>query len=219
MAKLCIFDLDGTLLNTLEDLADSANHVLSAHHFPTHPVDAYRYFVGNGMPTLIHRILPAEYRDTEVYQTCFNEFLEYYTLHMHDKTTVYEGLSEVLETLQQQHVKLAVATNKVHSALAPLMANYFPSVRWDALFGQREGIPVKPDPQIVYDILAATGCTKEETLYFGDTAVDMDTAHAAGLKAVGVLWGYRPRAELEEAKAEIILEKPEEIFLYLCRRN
>jgi phosphoglycolate phosphatase len=212
MAKLYIFDLDGTLLNTLEDLADSANHVLSAHHFPTHPVDAYRYFVGNGMPTLIRRILPPEHRDSEVYQVCFNEFLEYYTLHMHDKTTVYEGLTEVLETLQHQHVKLAVATNKVHSALAPLMANFFPTVKWDALFGQREGVPVKPEPQVVYDILAATGCTKEETLYFGDTAVDMDTAHAAGLKAVGVLWGYRPRTELEEAKAEIIIEKPAEIL-------
>lgn len=212
MAKLYIFDLDGTLLNTLEDLADSANHVLSAHHFPTHPVDAYRYFVGNGMPTLIRRILPPEHRDSEVYQVCFNEFLEYYTLHMHDKTTVYEGLTEVLETLQQQHVKLAVATNKVHSALAPLMTNFFPTVKWDALFGQREGVPVKPEPQVVYDILAATGCTKEETLYFGDTAVDMDTAHAAGLKAVGVLWGYRPRTELEEAKAEIIIEKPVEIL-------
>ena len=212
MAKLYIFDLDGTLLNTLEDLADSANHVLSAHHFPTHPVDAYRYFVGNGMPTLIRRILPPEHRDSEVYQVCFNEFLEYYTLHMHDKTTVYEGLTEVLEILQQQHVKLAVATNKVHSALAPLMANFFPTVKWDALFGQREGIPVKPEPQVVYDILQATGCTKEETLYFGDTAVDMDTAHAAGLKAVGVLWGYRPRTELEDAKAEVIIEKPAEIL-------
>lgn len=212
MAKLYIFDLDGTLLNTLEDLADSANHVLSAHHFPTHPVDAYRYFVGNGMPTLIRRILPPEHRGSEVYQVCFNEFLEYYTLHMHDKTTVYEGLTEVLETLQHQHVKLAVATNKVHSALAPLMTNFFPTVKWDTLFGQREGVPVKPEPQVVYDILAATGCTKEETLYFGDTAVDMDTAHAAGLKAVGVLWGYRPRTELEEAKAEIIIEKPVEIL-------
>ena len=176
-------------------------------------MDAYRYFVGNGMPTLIRRILPAEYCETEMYQICFNEFLEYYTLHMHDKTTVYEGLTEVLETLQQQHVKLAVATNKVHSALAPLMANFFPTVKWNALFGQREGVPVKPDPQVVYDILQATGCTKEETLYFGDTVVDMDTAHAAGLKAVGVLWGYRPRTELEEAKAEIIIEKPEEILL------
>ena len=212
MAKLYIFDLDGTLLNTLEDLADSANHVLSAHHFPTHPVDAYRYFVGNGMPTLIRRILPPEHRDSEMYQVCFNEFLEYYTLHMHDKTTVYEGLTEVLETLQQQKVKLAVATNKVHSALAPLMANFFPTVKWDALFGQREGVPVKPEPQVVYDILEATGCTKEETLYFGDTAVDMDTAHAAGLKAVGVLWGYRPLSELEEANVDIIIQNPKDIL-------
>lgn len=212
MAKLYIFDLDGTLLNTLEDLADSANHVLSAHHFPTHPVDSYRYFVGNGMPTLIRRILPPEHRDSEVYQVCFNEFLEYYTLHMHDKTTVYEGLTEVLETLQQQKVKLAVATNKVHSALAPLMANFFPTVKWDALFGQRDGVPVKPEPQVVYDILEATGCTKEETLYFGDTAVDMDTAHAAGLKAVGVLWGYRPLSELEEANADIIIQNPKDIL-------
>ena len=131
---------------------------------------------------------------------------------MHDKTTVYEGLTEVLETLQQQKVKLAVATNKVHSALAPLMANFFPTVKWDALFGQRDGVPVKPEPQVVYDILEATGCTKEETLYFGDTAVDMDTAHAAGLKAVGVLWGYRPLSELEEANADIIIQNPKDIL-------
>ena len=212
MIKLCIFDLDGTLLNTLEDLADAANHVLAEHHFPTHPVDAYRYFVGNGMPTLIQRILPKEHRDEDTFNTCLHEFLEYYTIHMHDKTTVYDGLTEVLETLQRQHIKLAVATNKVHSALAPLMANFFPTVQWDALFGQREGVPVKPDPQIVYDILKATGCTKEETLYFGDTAVDMDTAHGAGLKAVGVLWGYRPRTELEEANAEIIIKNPDDIL-------
>lgn len=217
MIKLCIFDLDGTLLNTLEDLADASNHVLSAHHFPTHPVDAYRYFVGNGMPTLIRRILPEEHRNDEtIFNTCFTEFLDYYTLHMHDKTTVYEGLSDVLETIQNQGVKLAVATNKVHSALAPLMAGFFPNIRWDALFGQRAGVPVKPDPQIVYDILAATNCTPEEALYFGDTAVDMDTAHRAGLKAVGVLWGYRPRTELEEAHAEIIIEKPKDI---LCLKN
>lgn len=212
MTKLCIFDLDGTLLNTLEDLADAANHVLAKHHYPTHPVDAYRYFVGNGMPTLIQRILPEEHRDEDTFNTCLHEFLEYYTIHMHDKTTVYDGLTEVLETLQRQHIKLAVATNKVHSALAPLMANFFPTVQWAALFGQRAGVPVKPDPQVVYDILKATGCTKEETLYFGDTAVDMDTAHSAGLKAVGVLWGYRQRTELEEAKAEIIIENPQEIL-------
>lgn len=212
MTKLLIFDLDGTLLNTLEDLADSANHVLDFHGFPTHPVDAYRYFVGNGMPTLIHRILPEGQKTGPIYDVCFREFLEYYTIHMHDKTVVYPGLADVLEQLQRRGVKMAVATNKVHSALAPLMANFYPTILWDALFGQREGIPVKPDPHIVYDILAATNCDKSETLYFGDTAVDVDTAHNAGLRAVGVVWGYRPRTELEEARADVIIKNPAEIL-------
>ena len=155
MPKLIIFDLDGTLLNTLEDLADAANHVLAAHHFPTHPVDAYCYFVGNGMPKLIERILPEEHRQGPVYDACFAEFLAYYKEHMHDKTTVYPGITELLERLQQLGVMLAVATNKVHEAVAPLMANLFPTIRWDALFGQRPGVPVKPDPAVVADALTA----------------------------------------------------------------
>lgn len=212
MTRLLIFDLDGTLLNTLEDLADSANHVLASHGFPTHPVDAYRYFVGNGMPTLIRRILPESEKSSPMFDVCLKEFLDYYTLHMHDKTFVYEGLIETLELLQKQNLKLAVATNKVHTALAPLMANYFPSISWDALFGQRPGIPVKPEPQIIYDILNTTGCTKDETLYFGDTSVDMQTAHGANLKAVGVLWGYRPKTELEAAHADHIIEHPKDIL-------
>lgn len=210
--KLIIFDLDGTLLNTLEDLADAANYVLAQHGFPTHPIDAYRYFVGNGMPTLIRRIVPEGHKEGAIYDTCFKEFLDYYTIHMHDKTHVYDGLVETLEILQTQGVQLAVATNKVHSALAPLMANFFPTIRWQALFGQRNGVPVKPDPQIVYDILDATGCDKEDTLYLGDTNVDMETAHRAGLQAVGVLWGYRPKSELIESQADFIIETPSELL-------
>ena len=212
MPKLVIFDLDGTLLNTLEDLADAANHILAVHGFPTHPVDAYRYFVGNGMTKLIERILPEGKKTPEFITPCLKEFLAYYTEHMHDKTTIYEGITEVLTHLQCRGVKLAVATNKAHVAVAPLMANFFPTIRWDALIGQRAGVPVKPDPQIVYDILAATGCEATETLYLGDTSVDMDTAHRAGVRAVGVLWGYRPRAELEAAGAEVIIGKPEELL-------
>ncbi len=215
MKRLLIFDLDGTLLNTLEDLADAANYVLQAHGFPTHPVDAYRYFVGNGMPTLIQRILPEGCKSGAVYDTCFKEFLDYYTIHMHDKTRVYEGLTQTLETLQLQGRMLAVATNKVHSALAPLMANYYPTIQWRVLLGQRQGVPVKPDPQIVYDILNEAECSKEETLYLGDTSVDMDTAHRAGLQAVGVLWGYRPESELVEAKADFIIKNPSEILTLL----
>lgn len=210
--KLIIFDLDGTLLNTLEDLADAANYVLAQHGFPTHPVDAYRYFVGNGMPTLIRRILPEGHKEGAIYDVCFKEFLDYYTIHMHDKTHVYDGLVETLEILQVQGIQLAVATNKVHSALAPLMTNFFPTIQWQALFGQRTGVPVKPNPQIVYDILDATGCDKEETLYLGDTNVDMETAHRAGLQAVGVLWGYRPKSELVESQADFIIETPSELL-------
>lgn len=212
MIKLLIFDLDGTLLNTLEDLADAANHVLEEHGFPTHPVDAYRYFVGNGMPTLITRILPEGCKTGSIYEICFREFLDYYTLHMHDKTSVYDGLTETLEILQSKGIKLAVATNKVHSAIAPLMSDYFPSIQWASLIGQRKDIPVKPHPQIVYDILAETHCVKEETLYLGDTSVDMETAHRAGLKAIGVLWGYRPRTELEEFGADHIISHPSELL-------
>lgn len=212
MPKLIIFDLDGTLLNTLEDLADAANHILAAHGFPTHPVDAYRYFVGNGMTKLIERILPEGKKTPEFINPCLKEFLAYYTEHMHDKTTVYQGITEVLTQLQDRGVKLSVATNKAHVAVVPLMAEYFPTIHWDALIGQRPGVPVKPDPTVVFDILATTGCEASEALYLGDTSVDMETAHRAGVRAVGVLWGYRPRTELEAADADIIIEKPEDLM-------
>lgn len=211
MIKLLIFDLDGTLLNTLDDIADSANHILEEHHFPTHPVEAYRYFVGNGMPTLVKRILPENQREGEIYNICLKEFLEYYAQHMYDKTHEYADMTAVLERMQAKGIKIAVATNKVHHAVAPLMERFFPTIRFDVLMGQREGVPVKPDPQIVHDILSAVGCTAEETLYFGDTSVDMQTAHNAGLRAVGVLWGYRLRAELEQENAEYIIHSPKEI--------
>lgn len=215
MIKLVIFDLDGTLMNTLEDLADAANHVLSSHGFPTHPVPAYCYFVGNGMYDLIRRILPEGEKEGPMFDICFQEFYEYYTAHMHDKTTIYDGLWEVLEELQRRGVKMAVATNKVHEALAPLMAEYFPTIRFSAVFGQRKGVPTKPDPQIVYDILEQTGVSKEDTLYLGDTNVDMITAHRAGLKAVGVLWGYRTREELEGENAEYIISHPSELLMMI----
>lgn len=212
MKKLLIFDLDGTLLDSLEDLADSANHVLASHGFPIHPVDAYRYFVGDGMPTLIRRILPEGQKEGEIFDTCLREFKAYYDIHMYDKTTVYPGVKEVLEELQRRGIKIAVATNKAQFAVAPLMTDYFPTITFSALIGQREGVPVKPDPQIVNDILAASNCTQEETFYLGDTAVDMQTAHRAGIEAIGLLWGYRTREELEGEHAEYIIAAPHEIL-------
>ena len=206
--KLIVFDLDGTLLNSLEDLADSANHVLTQHDFPTHPVDAYRYFVGDGVRKLIERILPTEKRNEATIELCRQEFVTYYKVHMEDKTSVYEGITDLLTELKKRGLKIAVATNKVHVAVAPLMAKYFPTIRFDSMIGQREGVPVKPAPQIMFDILKETGCVPSEALHVGDTATDMQLAHNAGIVPVGVLWGYRPLEELQEAGARYIIEHP-----------
>ncbi|MBQ2514590.1 MAG: HAD family hydrolase [Bacteroidales bacterium] len=210
--RLIVFDLDGTLLNSLEDLADSANWVLEQHGFPTHPVDAYRYFVGDGVRKLIERILPQEECTEARIEQCRQEFVAYYKVHMEDKTSVYEGITELLVELKNRGLKIAVATNKVHIAVKPLMEKYFPEIRFDSMIGQREGVPVKPAPQIMFDILRETGCEPSEALHVGDTATDMQLAHNAGVTPVGVLWGYRPLEELQEAGAKFIIEKPEELL-------
>ena len=171
-------------------------------------MDAYRYFVGDGVRKLIERILPTEERNEATIELCRQEFVTYYKVHMEDKTSVYEGITDLLTKLKKRGLKIAVATNKVHIAVAPLMAKYFPTIRFDSMIGQREGVPVKPAPQIMFDILKETGCVPSETLHVGDTATDMQLAHNAGIVPVGVLWGYRPLEELQEAGARYIIEHP-----------
>ena len=212
MIKLVIFDLDGTLLNSLEDLADSCNYLLQKYGFPVHPLDSYRYFVGDGIHKLVERVLPEEKRQQDFVEQFFQEMVAYYDIHKADKTMPYFGIVETLETLQQQGTMLAVASNKVNKAMMPLMEHYFPTIKFTAVLGQREGVPVKPHPQIVYDILKIAKVRPEEALYVGDTDVDMDTAHRAGLKAVGALWGYRDRQELTEHQAEYIIAQPMELL-------
>lgn len=210
MIKLVIFDLDGTLLNTLEDLKTCTNHVLKQHGFPEHPLNQYRYFVGNGIPVLIKRALP-EGTPKETVQMVLSDFFAYYDLHKADLTAPYEGIVELLEYLQDHKVMLAVASNKIDNAVAPLMDYYFPTIRFVSALGSREGVLPKPDPTIVEDILKIAKVEKSEVLYVGDTAVDMDTAHNAGLTAVGVLWGFRDLQELRQAKAEYIISNPAEL--------
>lgn len=207
---LIIFDLDGTILNTLEDLAATGNHVLAAHGYPVHPTDAYRYFVGNGIRKLVERALPETARTEKEIDCIFKEFLDYYAVHKMDLTRPYPTIPETLSQLQARGHSLAVATNKAHEAVAPLMAHYFPNIRFAAAIGNKPGIPTKPAPDIVYDILTRTGFDTSNTLYVGDTAVDMETAQRAGLRKIGVLWGFRDREEL--ASADFIIEKPEEIL-------
>lgn len=209
---LVIFDLDGTLLNTVADLAASTNHALECCGFPTHPVEAYNYFVGNGINKLFERALPENARTQENILRIREKFLPYYNLHKADLTKPYPGITELLDVLQQKNIKIAVASNKYQEGTAALMEKYFPRIRFSAVFGQREGIPVKPDPQIVHDILTQTGCSKQETLFVGDSAVDMQTAHNSGVISIGVTWGFRPRTELEAEQPDHIANTTDELL-------
>jgi len=219
MIKLIIFDLDGTLLNTLDDLADCTNYVLQQNGYPTHQTDAYKYFVGNGVEVLLRRALPKEITENR-FSEILPQFLNYYELHKAHKTAPYEGIVETLEMLQKKEILLAVGTNKPHNLLPELMHHYFPTIKWAAVFGNRKDVPIKPDPQIVYDILedvqsrrdVACRVSTEEILYVGDTAVDMETAQKAGIIKVGVLWGFRTKEELEKAYADYVIEQPQQLL-------
>ena len=213
MKKIVIFDLDGTLLNTIADLATATNQALEHFGFPTHPTDAYRFFVGNGINKLFERALPEEERTEEQVLRIRSRFLPYYNEHNTDFSTPYPGIPEVLHTLQSHGILLAVASNKYEQATKALIDTYFPEIVWCAVFGQREGVPTKPDPTIVNEILAAAGITdKSEVLYVGDSGVDMQTAINAGLDAVGVSWGCRSRQELESFSPLAVVDTCEEIF-------
>lgn len=213
MIKLVIFDLDGTLLNTLDDLADSCNYILEKHGFPVHPSDSYRYFVGNGISKLIERAIPEDSRQPEFIEQLRGEFVAYYSLHAEEKTTPYEGIVPLLQKLQSQGIMLAVASNKFMTGTQSLVNEYFEDINFVSVFGQREGVPVKPDPRIIFDIMNESGITdKKEILYVGDTATDMKTCTNAGIRGIGVLWGFRTEEELRENGATYCVNQPSEII-------
>lgn len=215
MKRLVIFDLDGTLLNTIADLAASTNQALRHFNYPEHPTEAYRFFVGNGINKLFERALPEGERTEQNVLRIRSRFIPYYDQHDTDFSTPYPGIPEVLEALQNRGIKLAVASNKYQSATERLITHYFPTLRFEAVLGQREGIPVKPDPTIVNDILQATGIAREEVLYVGDSGVDMQTALHAGVDAVGVAWGFRPRTELEPFHPLAIIDNAEDLLRFV----
>ena len=212
MKKLVIFDLDGTLLNTIADLASSTNHALLQLGIGAHPLESFPTFVGNGIRKLFERALPVTLRTPEMVERVREFFMPYYDAHNADATSIYPGISELLSQLQEKGVKVAVASNKYQSATEKLMQHYFPEIQFASVLGQREGIPVKPDKGIVLDTLQAAGVSPEETLYVGDSGVDMQTAHNGGVESVGVTWGFRPLSELQQNGAEHIINRPEELM-------
>ena len=208
MKKLAIFDLDGTLLNTIEDLGYAANHALQAHGYPTHSIASYPFFVGNGVRRLIERVLPEDARTEATIDRLLITFKEYYNDHNTDYTKPYEGIPELLSLLSSRGVAIAVASNKYQAATEKLISHFFPTLSFIAVEGQKEGVPVKPDPSIVFEILAKAKTPKADTIYIGDSGVDMETARRACVDSVGVTWGFRPEKELVENHADTIVNSP-----------
>ena len=207
-----IFDLDGTLLDTIADLAAATNHALQKNGFPMHDVETLRTFVGNGIGKLLERALPEEGRTADNVERLRSDFVPYYDGHNADLSQPYPGVAELLSRLQQKGMMLAVASNKYQEATVKLVKQYFPMINFVEILGQREGINVKPDPTIVFDILKKANVSPEETLYVGDSGVDMRTAVAAGVRSVGVTWGFRSREELIEMGADYLADRAEEIL-------
>ena len=217
--RLIIFDLDGTLLNTIDDLAMSTNHALRQYGYPEHDLPAYRYFVGNGITKLIERALPEEARKENTITQLRTAFVTYYQKHKTDLTHPYPGIPELLHTLHRQGIRLAVASNKYQQGTVELIRHFFGNNLFSIVLGQRENVPVKPDPAIIEDILTFTAIPKSETLYVGDSGADMQTARNSALTSIGVTWGFRPRRELEVNGANFIADSPEEITVWINTRT
>lgn len=211
--KAAIFDLDGTLIDSLADLADSANEMLAGFGFPRHDLDKYRYFVGNGSRKLIERCLPAEKAADSAF---VNEALAKYKLcydrNLTHKTVCYEGIMDMLTALQAKHIPLGICTNKHQSAADIIVDKLFPKDMFVSVIGDCKDMPRKPDPKKVLLIAAKMGVKPADVAYFGDTSVDMDTANNAGMLPIGVTWGFRPQEELVAHGAKILLDTPMELF-------
>lgn len=210
MFKHVIFDLDGTLLNTIDDLADAGNWVCRNHGWPTHPVEEYKYFVGNGMTMLVTRFMPEHQRTPERVQAVLDEYMPYYNAHKADKTAPYPGLPQMVARLKQAGVSMAVLTNKAHEFSGPIVEGYYPGV-FDHVQGALPGVPTKPDPTLLHKLMEKMGATQEDTLFVGDSNVDIRTAKNGGLPSCGVLWGFRTRAELEKEGAAFLAETADEL--------
>lgn len=218
MYKNVIFDLDGTLLNTLEDLRDSVNYALDINGFAKRTLEEIRCFVGNGIRKLIERAVP-EGTTVEDAEKVFEVFRKYYSTHSRVKTCAYDGLIDVMEELKRQGISMAIVSNKADDAVKDLAAYYFKDYI-EVAIGEKGGIERKPAPDSVYEAMRLLGADAKESVYIGDSEVDRATAENAGLDCISVTWGFREEAMLRELKPEYLIRKPEEILdIVLGRMN
>ncbi len=209
MTKLAIFDLDGTLLNTVEDLGNATNYALEQLGFPTHPTEAYYQMVGRGIYNLFRAAVPSDHATEDNVQRMASYFIPYYDAHKCDRTRPYDGILEMLKTISGRGVCLAVASNKYQDGAEKLVSHFFGEYDFVKILGQREGQPIKPDPAIVDQILSVLpSVTKDQVVYVGDSNVDMQTGANAGVRTIGVTWGFRSREELAAYAPSAIVDTP-----------
>ena len=204
MKKLVIFDLDGTLLNTITDLGMAANYALKKNGFAEHDIERYPFFVGNGVRKLIERVLPPATGTEKTIERMLVDFKEYYNCHNTDFTEPYPGIVQLLHDLTAMGVKIAVASNKYQAATESIIKHFFGDLEWSVICGQKENFPVKPDPSIVFSILGEVEVPKDDTLFVGDSGVDMETAWRACVDSAGVTWGFRSEKELRSNHSKFI---------------
>ncbi len=212
MYKLYLFDLDGTLVDSLEDLADAANWMLAQSGFPTHSLEEYRRFVGNGVYKLVERALPEDRRspaEVTVFKAVFDAR---YQAHCMDKTRPYPGIPSLLAGLKKRGAELAVLSNKSDAFVRQIVEGLLGSGLFSAIRGQREGVPKKPAPDGVWSLLEERGVSRPDALFIGDSDVDIETAQNAGLRSAGVTWGFRGREELTAAGADYLVTAPFQIL-------
>lgn len=215
MKKLVVFDLDGTLVDSIFDLGNAVNFALEKFNLPLHPMSDYYTFVGNGMEDLVRRSMGDEGGNDELYLKVRKAFDEHYNAHSNDNTVPYKGIAELLKALRDKNIKTAVLTNKAHIYVNDILKKAFPNHCFDLYSGQKEGVARKPNPQSFHLLLKELSVEKEDCLYIGDSEVDVKTAKNAGVDLVAVNWGYRNEETIRNAGAEVIVSTPEEILNYV----
>jgi phosphoglycolate phosphatase len=211
MIKGVIFDLDGTLANTLSDIAGSMNRVLMAHGYPAHPVEDYKLLVGKGLDNLVTQALPLKSRQPAIISTCLSEMIADYSQNCLVNTCLYDGIRELLVDLTERNMKLAVFSNKADSLTQRIVSHLLSDIHFERVMGARPDFPKKPDPEGALFISRQEGITPNEIIYMGDSDIDMLTAINAGMHAVGVLWGFRSADELLANGAKVLLGHPSEL--------
>lgn len=213
--KAVLFDLDGTLLDTIDDLADSMNSVLERYGFPKHGVDEYKYFVGDGMDVLVRRALPAACMDDSLIAGCVEAMKEEYSSRWADKTRPYDGIPELLDAFSSSGIRLSILSNKPHEPTGIVVSKMLAGWKFEKVVGVRDGVPRKPHPAAALSIAESLGIAPGEFLYLGDTNTDMKTAVAAGMFPAGAVWGFRTAGELIEAGAHILVMHPADLLNFV----